>query len=164
MTKLMLSSSPGTHAITIGADSRPEQIVDSIYAAVDSVAKGCPHLSIIDTTGRLDKSQCREYATALLDKAGPSISYAVFYDGNSDIMVGRTGTEQQYGPKKHVLDRSSVIAFWDLSHTTGSDIRIPNDAQAAIVVGRHLRLFELAQVCLATRPGADACSHARCRA
>ena len=53
--------------------------------------------------------------------------------------------------EKFTQDRDELIAIWDVSHTTGSDIRVSKVAHAIIIVGKHLKLYEFAQAAFRLR-------------
>ena len=111
--------------------------------------------SILDTTGYLDKLQGRAIAQEMLKHArdhNPDIEAAVFYKGDDLYEIDHEGRVESYDKKKDERARARLVAFWDVGHTTGSDIPISKSkAVATMIVGKHLRLFELMQSAMRLR-------------
>lgn len=103
----------------------------------------------------MEKGSARTIAAQMLKHAherDPKITEAVYYDGDDlfaiDLDEQTKGFQKTYNDE----DRSKRVAFWDVAHTTGSDIPLSkNDAVAIAIVGRHLRLFELMQSAMRLR-------------
>ena len=142
---------------TVVIDGPPPDIVRNLMNDAGLLKPTC----IIDTTGLLDKQKNGEFAKALLDHAKEngyktkvntkevSIQGIVYYRGDDKTLLRRDGTVSMYDKESLEMEFNSknppLAALWDVSHTTGADFKVALDAQAVVIVGKHLRLFELAQ-------------------
>lgn len=96
--------------------------------------------NLIDTTGYIEKNEAPKFAEAMQDMsgAGRAGKMVAFYDQDDNLLVREaSGLVRAYN--KDSDDRNLVVAFWDVAHTTGSDIRISFTDNATLIVGRHAR-------------------------
>ena len=122
--------------------------------------------SIIDTTGYIEKGDNQNFAQAMINQIHKihkstftkdmprlqKVERVVFYDGEYQKVIDVHGTKNEYEHDTSFSGRAKVIAFWDVSHTTGSDIPISKlDGHAMLIVGKHLKVYELAQSAMRLR-------------
>ena len=96
--------------------------------------------NLIDTTGYIEKNEASKFAEAMQDMsgAGRAGKMVAYYDQDDNLLVREaSGLVRAYN--KDGDDRNLVVAFWDVAHTTGSDIRISFTDSATLIVGRHAR-------------------------
>lgn len=142
------SSSPITTTFTLTGD--PQSDISAIFNTLPPNTTS-PN-SIIDTTGYFKKEFTEDYARLLLQiahKNNPKVTAMVFYEGDI-LKVIKIGVEHA-SLYDGSLPRESVAAFWDVAHTTGSNILINLNSQSFLVLGKHIRLFELAQAAMRLR-------------
>jgi hypothetical protein len=135
-------------AVNITADA---SLVADAIAKLSLLGAG----SILDTTGYLEKLQGKNIAKTMLrhaaeaakhDGRNGNIKAAVYYAGDDLMEIDLRGVEKPYKKEKGDAARARLVAFWDVGHTTGSDIPVSKtQARATMIVGKHLRLFELMQ-------------------
>ena len=133
--------------ISVSSVNKPEQIFEEIYAK-SALGPG----SLIDTTGYIKKENGESYARLMLKEIHektPEITSVVYYEG--DNLMAITLGQEFPRPYDGRLPRNSLAALWDIAHTTGSNIIIHPTGHAFLLVGKHLRLFELAQASMRLR-------------
>lgn len=150
------SSSLHNSSISLDLSASPQNNLNSLYA--NSQHGPC---SIIDTTGYFKKEHSEEYARLMLEaihQKHPEIEHIAYYQENTIYLVKLNApapilykhTDPHDDPKL-VIDRQSIAAFWDVAHTTGSDIPINLSAHGILIIGRHIRLFQLLQAAMRLR-------------
>jgi hypothetical protein len=145
------------------SETRIDKVLEQLHAKSlqadgESDAKKGDYRCIIDTTGYLEKTDTKAYASAMLrrayaatkdDSTRPTIKLVAYYEVDELKTIDMKGSVREYD--KFHTDRDEIIALWDVSHTTGSDIRVSKVAHATIVVGKHLKLYEFAQAAFRLR-------------
>lgn len=126
-------------------DHNPSKQLD-ILASVQEPPIG----SIIDTTGLFAKTEMEQYARGLLARLPSTIQGVVYYDKNELRVAERDNAQSELYDKER-RDPSTLAAIWDVSHTTGSDIRLGKKMNAALIVGKHIKLYQLAQAAMRLR-------------
>ena len=147
VTSMLLAVAPHDHVQELHLGATPEETIDNLYGAI-ALNKG----AVIDTTGRLAKTNMRAYAESMLERISaddPSIRGVVYYEGNT-LMVTFEGARKPVLYSKD-MDRDALCAIWDVPHTTGSDIPLGRTRDATLIVGKHIRLFHLAQSAMRMR-------------
>lgn len=145
------------HAVEFDASSSVKEIALAIDTTSTS-SSGWGMRCVIDTTGVIAKRDAAVFAKEMLGLAsknalntGEIAVEAVAYYNGDDLMVYSQASGALRSYDKDSQDKRSLVAFWDVAHTTGSDIRIGDDQRAIMLVGKHLRLFELAQSAMRLR-------------
>lgn len=113
---------------------------------------GQPPENIIDTTGYIDFLRAEQFAKEMQKLSGAKDGHKMvaFFDHGGALMVHTAdGTRRPYDKDRDARD--NMTAFWDLPHTTGSDVRISYLGRAAIIVGRHAKLYEISQSAMRLR-------------
>ena len=134
-------------AISVATSGDPAQVLGKMYS-LSSAGPG----SVIDTTGYIKKDNLEAYARYMLEamnEKNPLITAVVYYEGDT-LKVLKKGVDSSTLYENN-LPRESLAALWDVSHTTGSNIIIDPTAHAYLIVGKHIRLFELGQSAMRLR-------------
>lgn len=114
---------------------------------VESVLSQRESGSIIDQSGLFrgleNEDVVKEIVLSQSFKAS-EYNYVIYYDHNHKIkLYSQDGNIKPYSPG--VVDRNKVFAFWDLQHTTGSDLKIREHSSAVMIVGKNTILRDLMQ-------------------
>lgn len=134
-------------ARTVSFEGSIDEVVKNIYEN-SPLGSG----SIIDTTGYIRKENTEEYARAMLrmtHQQNPTITGIVYYEGDTQRVVSIDRKESfLYDPS---MNRDSLMALWEVAHTFGANIIINRNAGAKLIVGKHIRLFEMTQAAMRLR-------------
>jgi hypothetical protein len=155
VSRRILSSNDDPNTMTMSLEGTIDDIISHLYESQQKSGFGPG--SIIDSTGYLDKERSEEIARAMLRhiaKYDSTIEKVIFYDGDTSKTISKDGNTELFNnavAKKNIKLRDSLIAFWDVSHTTGADLTLRPTAASAMIVSKHLRLFELAQAAMRLR-------------
>lgn len=122
----------------------PKEQLEAL-ANVQQLAPG----SIIDTTGHFSKVKMGEFSRDMLDRLPARIQGIAYYEGNELKVAERDREESVLYDKER--NPEALAAIWDVSHTTGSDIRLGKEMTATLVVGKHIKLYQLAQAAMRMR-------------
>ncbi len=102
-------------------------------------------VSIIDQGGLFRGVDEQKVAQELI-RSFPYGAYkqVIYYDPTHNLKLYNTdGSVKDYSPT--VTDRNVTLAFWDIQHTTGSDLKINESGKAVMVVNKNTILRDLLQ-------------------
>lgn len=119
---------------------------ESLTDKMASLLKGrTDAVSIIDQGGLFRGLDQQQVARELV-RSFPHESYkqVIFYDASHNLKLYNVdGSVKDYSPS--VTDRNVTLAFWDIQHTTGSDLKINESGKAVMVVNKNTILRDLLQ-------------------
>lgn len=111
---------------------------------VASLYEGGFEGSVIDAAGILAEQDPLEVAKKMLE-GSPSVGGVVFYDTHNRACILERGEIFPKPLSVSRLPKEKRACFWDLSHTTGSDVRLGINAKAKFIFGKHVGLRDLSQ-------------------
>ncbi|MBI2602243.1 MAG: DUF3638 domain-containing protein [Deltaproteobacteria bacterium] len=142
------------NSLAIIADKREESvaIVSNLFAS-QNIDKRLDQMmstgdcSLIDMAGFFKGYETTDLAKALIFHANTRDSFnnVLAYNVTNKIVVFNRDKERFTDYEKNRLDREETCAFWDLQHTTGSDLKVNRHTQALLTVGRSNTLRDFLQ-------------------
>ncbi len=118
----------------------------SIESRVQALFENRPLGSVIDQGGLFKGYSNEDVAKFILAQANSEnkIRNIIYYDKDNAIKVySNDGSYKDYNPA--LLNREETIAYWDLPHTTGSDLKVSENDQAVLTVNKNTILRDLMQ-------------------
>ncbi len=118
----------------------PQEKMQALHA--NDIGASCT----IDALGQLSVEEMEEAARAKLEIAStqnPAIQGVVYYDNDVLKVVTKTDTKPILYSRE--LPSESLVAIWDVAHTTGSDIPVGQFTKAKMIVDKHITLSKLQQ-------------------
>ncbi|KAF8861162.1 hypothetical protein BDZ45DRAFT_671975 [Acephala macrosclerotiorum] len=77
---------------------------------------------------------------------------AIFFNENDELtVVTRDGLIESFATSPYVTHMASCLVFLDETHTRGTDLRLPDDCRAAVMLGPNLTKDRLVQACMRMR-------------
>lgn len=102
---------------------------------------------VIDQGGYFRDFDNETVAKKIIEHPGFSERYTqiIFYNSEDRLKIYNVidFSIKDYHPA--IVDRSKTIAFWDLQHYTGSDLKVAEDARAVMTVNKNTSLRDLMQ-------------------
>lgn len=148
-TLISLWKNSSTHRVKIIDSPIVGEGLESILSRVVSNTKS---IAIIDEGGifkGLDNEEVvRNFFQVQKNTSfSERISQLIFYDKNHQITLAKEkGNDLELEPySQDKIDRNKTGAFWDMQHTTGSDLKIHPEAQAILTLSKFSVMRDLLQ-------------------
>ncbi|MBP6218637.1 MAG: hypothetical protein KA436_08630 [Oligoflexales bacterium] len=120
----------------------------SLQQKVDALLEGYPASSIIDQGGVLkgyDHAQIVQHVLGHQSFRDSGLQQMIFYDKNHYLKVYNSEKNEISPWVDFKINRLHTAAFWDLQHTTGSDLRVHPQTHAIVTLSRHSNLRDVLQ-------------------
>jgi hypothetical protein len=119
---------------------------EQIQSILDRMLTGTQPQSIIDQGGFLRGRDNQEVAEAMRSHflgKDSEIDQLIFYDAKHQIQLMEAQAVRPY--VKHETDRMKTGAYWDMQHTTGSDLKVHPQTAAVLTISKFSILRDLLQ-------------------
>jgi len=100
--------------------------------------------SVIDAAGSLVGQDPLKIAESILT-GSPAVNGVVFYDAQNRECILERGETAPKLLSASRIPREERACFWDIAHTTGSDVPLGTTATAKLFFGKHVGLRDLLQ-------------------
>ncbi|MDP1836571.1 MAG: DUF3638 domain-containing protein [Chlamydiales bacterium] len=119
------------------AEGDDEDLVHKILSGTDKLT------SIIDSGGIFRKSDPQDIAKYMLQAS--TANGVIFYNAHDELMVLEDGADNPIPMGSSKLTSDGLIAFWDQSHTTGSDLKLHPEMHAIVTICMHTTMRDFLQ-------------------
>ncbi len=121
---------------------------DTLRQKVDVLLDGYPASSIIDQGGVFkgyDHADVAKYISTHQIFRDSGLNQMIFYDKKHYLKVYDSEKDEISPLVDFKLNRLHAAAFWDLQHTTGSDLKVHPQTHAIVTLSRHSNLRDILQ-------------------
>ncbi|MBP6217611.1 MAG: DUF3638 domain-containing protein [Oligoflexales bacterium] len=118
---------------------------DKIREKVKEIFAHNPIGPVIDQGGLFKGFDNEDVARAILDEKESQYSRIIFYDSHDNLKIYNSKDSSVKDFISSNNDRNVTIAFWDLQHCTGSDLKIAKEAKAVLVLNKNSIMRDLTQ-------------------
>jgi len=132
----------------------PEHIKEVIRKIIETQDnKPCSLIDAANIFAGIPNEQMARFLCEVAEEMGWDIQGCVYYDTEDRMMVLTKINGEWESVKKETsaIPTSKLLAYWDQSHSRGSDISLSPTMVAGVTVGRHTLLVDLVQAVLRLR-------------